>query len=151
MVPFLVANHADPPSTAADMPAQDGLVVLSQLQYSLATVRRVLSRTDGVLDVRGRRFFGPWLELEGGHLTFVFRGATWVVLEPWGDNDRYWLVPADSSRVSEEEFRAASAVLRSAFRTASKGRMPVNWRFVIFTAFICTCLVAQLLVHWLDR
>jgi hypothetical protein len=58
----------------------------------LVPLVRILERVDGVTDVRKRPLFGRW----GEHrIRFRYRDAECVVLEPFGDNARYWVVPVD--------------------------------------------------------
>lgn len=56
------------------------------------TIGRLLMQVDGVADVRVRRLFGKW---EDVHVWFKYRNRDYVVLEPFGDNSRYWIGPKD--------------------------------------------------------
>lgn len=57
---------------------------------SMGAITRILHSVDGVsnLDRQWR---------SDDRLTFVLRGAAWVVHEPFGDNSRYWIGPRDAT------------------------------------------------------
>lgn len=58
----------------------------------LAPLVRIIERIDEVTDVRKRPLFGKW----GEHrIRFRYRNKDCVVLEPFGDNSRYWVVLLD--------------------------------------------------------
>ncbi len=50
------------------------------------TIASLLSQIDGVTQLRRRRLFGNW---EGDHVRFLYRGAEYVVHEPYGDSSEY--------------------------------------------------------------
>jgi hypothetical protein len=56
---------------------------------SMAAIRRILDSVDGVSNLKRQ-----WRSDD--RLTFVFRGAPWVVHEPFGDNSRYWIGPREA-------------------------------------------------------
>jgi hypothetical protein len=56
---------------------------------SMGAIRRILQSVDGVSHLNRQ-----WRSDD--RLTFVFRGAPWVVHEPFGDNSRYWIGPRDA-------------------------------------------------------
>jgi hypothetical protein len=51
-------------------------------------MRRVLGSVPGVTDFK-RRWF------DEHRFTFTYGGRACVVWEPWGDNSRYWIGPAE--------------------------------------------------------
>jgi hypothetical protein len=62
---------------------------------SMAAIERILHSVDGVSSLN-RQFRSD------DRLTFAFRGAPWVVHEPFGDNSRYWTSPRDAANHSFE-------------------------------------------------
>jgi hypothetical protein len=66
---------------------------IDNVYMSLSAVASVLSRIEGVTDVRRRRLFSEWEEV---HLWFKYRGVDCVVWEPYGDSSRYWIGQKDS-------------------------------------------------------
>jgi hypothetical protein len=62
--------------------------VSNAIPWSLGPMRRVLTSVAGVSDVhRSRTGDDRW--------TFSYLGHKCLVHEPWGDNSRYWVMPAD--------------------------------------------------------
>ena len=55
---------------------------------SLATVAALLGSVDGVRDVQRRKPFGEWGDI---HIRFKYLEHDCVVVEPFGDNSRYWI------------------------------------------------------------
>ena len=55
-------------------------------------IAKILSTVGGVSEIATRRFIVSPRDI---HIRFLFRGVPFVVLEPWGDNSRYWIGPAD--------------------------------------------------------
>lgn len=54
------------------------------------TIARLLGQINGVSDIRVRRPFSKW---EDVHVWFRYMDREYVVLEPFGDNSRYWIGP----------------------------------------------------------
>ena len=67
-----------------------------------ATVARLLASVEGVTDVKQRQMFSKSRDIL---VEFKYLGRPYIVLEPWGDNSRYWIGPADM--VSGEDAVAA--------------------------------------------
>lgn len=57
-------------------------------------IGRLLEQLNGVSDVRVRRPFGKW---EDVHVWFKYKDRDYVVLEPYGDNSRYWIGPKEAA------------------------------------------------------
>lgn len=64
----------------------------------LSSLAAALRRTLEVTAVRTRPLFGRWGDVR---VRFRFRGTECVVLEPFGDNARLWVVPADPDDTTE--------------------------------------------------
>lgn len=62
---------------------------------SIWTIRRILGSIDGLSSLSRQ-------SRSDDLLTFVFQGAQWIVLEPWGDSSRYWIGPANAENHSFE-------------------------------------------------
>src|SRR5437016_3983549 len=62
---------------------------ISNVWVSMLALKRILRSVQGVSDVR-RRFFSD------DRIEFVLHGETCVVHEPFGDNSRYWIGPANA-------------------------------------------------------
>lgn len=61
---------------------------------SRRTVARLLRKLDGVADVGLGGRFGSSNDVR---VEFKYRNRDYVVLEPFGDNSRYWIGPKDSA------------------------------------------------------
>src|SRR5690349_20746583 len=62
--------------------------VSNLLPWSLGLMRRVLHTVDGVTGYK-RQWFNE------DRFSFVYRGRSCVVNEPFGDNSRYWIGPTE--------------------------------------------------------
>ncbi len=78
---------------------------------SLAMVGALLDNVDGVQDVQRRKPFSAWGDV---HIRFKYLGHDCVVIEPFGDNSRYWIgareiekAKVDISKI-EKQFREYS-------------------------------------------
>lgn len=77
----------------------DGRVVAFEVENAyirLPTVVRLLQQTRGVADVRRRKNFAS---ADDVRVEFTYLGTPFVVCEPFGDNSRYWIGPAQLSEV----------------------------------------------------
>ena len=83
---------------------------------SPSMVAGVLSKVDGVTNVKVRRLFSKW---EDVHVWFRYKNVDCIVLEPFGDNSRYWIGPKNS----EEKFDFHD--IEKAFK---RYRPPFLWR-----------------------
>jgi hypothetical protein len=59
---------------------------------SVRTVMRLLMEVDGVNDAHQRKVFERAGDI---HARFTYLGRPFIVWEPYGDNSRYWIGPAD--------------------------------------------------------
>lgn len=57
-----------------------------------AAIAELLARVEGVSEVNRRKTFGKSSDI---HVTFQYLGRPYMVWEPFGDNSRYWIGPAD--------------------------------------------------------
>jgi hypothetical protein len=64
-----------------------------RLSFWRNTLVRVLESVPGVTEVRRG---GSWFSGDENRAYFLFHGVPFVVWEPWGDNSRYWIGPADT-------------------------------------------------------
>ena len=71
------------------------------------TIAALLADVSDIADIQPRKPFSASDEI---HLRFRFRGREFVVWEPYGDNSRYWIGPAD-----EKEAPIDAAELQAAF------------------------------------
>jgi len=60
---------------------------------------RFLASVPGVTEV-GRG--GNWFSGDENRAYFLFHGVPFVVWEPWGDNSRYWIGPADTKAAAPD-------------------------------------------------
>ena len=64
---------------------------------SLRKIVEILSTVDKVSKIQTRRLFE---RSNGKHIEFEFEGEWFVVMEPFGDNSRYWIGPKDKPKIS---------------------------------------------------
>lgn len=57
-----------------------------------AGIAKVLADVEGVSDVIRRKTFGKSSDI---HVEFQYLGRSYMAWEPFGDNSRYWIGPAD--------------------------------------------------------
>ena len=68
------------------------------------TIAAVLTGVAGVTDIRLRK---PFSSSSDTHLRFRYRDREFLVWEPFGDNSRYWIGPADKKNtINVEDLRA---------------------------------------------
>lgn len=65
---------------------------IENIYIGLAAATRLLSEVKGVTEVRRRKMFTKSSDV---HVEFKYMGQPYIVLEPYGDNSRYWIGPAD--------------------------------------------------------
>lgn len=68
----------------------------------------ILRRLDGVSSVCVRR---PFTGSDDVRATFQYRGRPFIILEPFGDNSRYWVGPDDAT-AEKLDISAIEEVLR---------------------------------------
>lgn len=67
-------------------------VEVEKLYARPKTLAKIICSVDGVSSMRVRPIFGASPEI---HARFTYLGSGFVIWEPYGDNSRYWLGPAD--------------------------------------------------------
>jgi hypothetical protein len=68
---------------------------IDNVYVTLGVIARILEGITEVSSVRKRKTFSSSSDT---HLTFLFRGRPFIVVEPYGDNSRYWIGPEDTDR-----------------------------------------------------
>jgi hypothetical protein len=63
------------------------------------TLVRFLESVPGVTEARRG---GDWFAGDENRAHFLFHGVPFVVWEPWGDNSRYWIGPADTKAAAPD-------------------------------------------------
>ena len=63
------------------------------------TIARLLAEVEGVTDVYLRGRFGSSDDIR---VEFKYLNRDYVVLEPYGDNSRYWIGPKDSTASADD-------------------------------------------------
>jgi hypothetical protein len=81
---------------------------VSMIRIGLGEIAKVLQSLPGISQLHKRRPFSH----EEVHIQFNYRGMNYVVWEPFGDNSRYWIGPADKTSVPAED----AAEIERAFR-----------------------------------
>jgi len=79
--------------TYPDENTQSGSAVgfeIDNIYVSLGTVARILEGINGVSEIKKRRLFG---KSEDIHIWFKYFNYECFVIEPFGDNSRYWIGP----------------------------------------------------------
>lgn len=67
-------------------------------------IARLLERLPSVAEVARRPPFQAWGDVR---VRFRFRGIDFVVVEPFGDNSRYWIGPVEPQHVDTRELKDA--------------------------------------------
>lgn len=80
-------------------------------------IAALLAPISGIEDVRLRKPFGASMDI---HLRFRFRGCEYVVWEPYGDNSRYWIGPADEKNTSIDATELQTAFERYTLPPSAK-------------------------------
>lgn len=94
-------------------PIKDDTGTTYALEIENAYVRprrlsEILRRVDGVSSVRLRRPFSGTGDVRA---TLQYRGRPFIILEPFGDNSRYWVGPDDET-AEKLDISAIEEVLR---------------------------------------
>jgi len=72
--------------------ARSPIFQLQSAFIGITTIARLLAAVDGVSDVQRRKAFAKSSDI---HVEFKYLGRPYIVWEPFGDNSRYWIGPAD--------------------------------------------------------
>lgn len=87
------------------------------IYIGLGAVARLLVACDGVTDVRQRKAFSSSSDV---HFEFKYHGRPFIVWEPYGDNSRYWIGPADmageASDVARQDFSGDIGDIERSFK-----------------------------------
>lgn len=70
-----------------------------RLSMFRSTLRRILESVPGVTEARRG---GGWFSSDENRAYFLFHGVPFVVWEPFGDNSRYWIGPADTTKAAPD-------------------------------------------------
>jgi hypothetical protein len=65
---------------------------IENVYVSRRTVAKLLRQTEGITDVHLRGRFGSSDDVR---VAFKYLGSDYIVWEPYGDNSRYWIGPAE--------------------------------------------------------
>lgn len=76
----------------ADNGSETPIFQIDNVFISPRTVVHLLQDVDGVKDVQLRRFLTRPRDI---HARFTYHGRPFIVWEPYGDNSRFWIGPAD--------------------------------------------------------
>jgi hypothetical protein len=63
---------------------------IDNIYVNLRTIQLILSTVSGVNNIKRRRPFTKW---ESVHIWFKYLNHNFIVVEPFGDNSRYWIGP----------------------------------------------------------
>lgn len=70
------------------IPSSAGGFEIDNTFVPLNTIVRILRSIDGVTQIKKRRLFSKWEDI---HIWFKYNNRDFIVLEPYGDNSRYWI------------------------------------------------------------
>jgi hypothetical protein len=93
-----------------------------------ATVAKLLARVDGVSDVRRRKMFAKSSDI---HVEFQYLGRPYIVWEPFGDNSRYWIGPADMVAGAADVAKLERAEDIANLEDAFKRHQPPSYRTLL--------------------
>jgi len=83
----------------------DGQLTGFEIGNALITrlgVLRILERIPGVVITKRPRWWRSWEDDDFVH--FTLNGHTFLAIEPFGDNDCYWIVAEDTFDIPEIDF-----------------------------------------------
>ena len=90
---------------------------IDNIYLSSATATKLLATVEGVTDVKQRKLFAKSSDI---HVEFQYLGRPYIVWEPYGDNSRFWIGPADmvtdAAPVRELDSTADICRLEDAFK-----------------------------------
>ena len=75
---------------------------VSVIETGIRRIAKLLQSTPGVSEVSVRRPFSP----SGALVKFTFQNTSFVVCEPFGDNNRYWIGPVAPTGNSDVDITA---------------------------------------------
>lgn len=79
---------------------------IENVYITINNIIKLLGTVPGVENIRRRSHFSSSSDV---HVNFEFDGVPFIVLEPFGDNSRYWIGPEDpdTAKVDAEPIRKA--------------------------------------------
>ena len=101
---------------------------VGMILIGLGEIEGILRSNPEVSQLTRRRIFSP----SEVHLTFSYRGADYVVWEPFGDNSRYWIGPKEKPMRPhdvadlERDFRAYKPSLLKRLFGWGRARTPLK-------------------------
>lgn len=81
----------------------------------------ILSTVQGVSHIEKRRLFSK--SSKDVHIRFMYEGVKCLVLEPYGDNSDYWVVPDDENDIDKINIKNIQMVFEN--------YIPPYWRRII--------------------
>jgi len=89
---------------------------IENIYISARATARLLAATRGVTDVQPRKMFSKSSDV---YVQFKHQGRSYIVWEPYGDNSRHWIGPADmvngATEITEPRARVGIEPLEAAF------------------------------------
>jgi hypothetical protein len=82
---------------------------VSVIAIGLHQIAKLLNSLPGVSQSKGRSSFSG----EEVHMNFTYQGTNCVVWEPFGDNSRYWIGPADEADKQAHDMAEIETAFRS--------------------------------------
>ena len=82
----------------------DGLqfgFAIENFYISSYKIAKVLSEVNGINGVKKRKLFERRPDNEY-RLEFEYLGESFLIVEPFGDNSQYWIIPKDRDRLSKK-------------------------------------------------
>lgn len=85
-------------------------VEVENAYIGVRSLAELLGKVDGVTSVEVRKPLSHSGDVRG---TFRFLGADFVIVEPFGDNSRYWVGPADEDAEKRRDITPIETCLRA--------------------------------------
>lgn len=67
---------------------------------TLCIIQKILSSVGGVSNIKKNKFFGLF-SYSSIRVRFLYRGVSFVVVEPYGDSDVFWIGPENTGEGTE--------------------------------------------------
>lgn len=98
-----------------------GTMFAVEVENAYIRPRRLAELLRGVAGVSSVHLRRPFRGVGDVHVTFEYRCRPFIVLEPFGDNSRYWIGPDDAT-AEKVDVSAIDAALRQ-FRPSTVARL----------------------------